>query len=174
MAGHLIHRLAGLAVAASAAIFASGAGREPAALIVSVAMIASWAAMNLTSSGWMSWMADLIPESSRGSFFLRRSAVFQGVTVVWFFLASVLLDLFPDESRSWAYVLIFGVGAVGGSARHPPPPAHPRARARRKAPLRLGRLPSPAAGRELYALCDFDRDRPARAEPRRPPSRPPT
>jgi hypothetical protein len=114
MAGHLIHRLAGLAVAASAAIFASGAGREPAALIVSVAMITSWAAMNLTSSGWMSWMADLIPEGSRGSFFLRRSAVFQGVTVVWFFLASVLLDLFPDESRSWAYVLIFGVGAVGG------------------------------------------------------------
>jgi HEAT repeat protein len=116
MAGHLIHRLAGLAVMASAAIFASGAGREPAALIVSVAMIASWCAMNLTSSGWMSWMADLIPEVNRGSFFLRRSAVFQGVTVVWFFLASILLDLFPDASRSWAYVLIFGVGAAGGVA----------------------------------------------------------
>jgi HEAT repeat protein len=116
MAGHLIHRLAGLAIAASAAVFASGAGRAPAALIVTVAMIASWAAMNLTSSGWMSWMADLVPEASRGSFFLRRSAVFQGVTVAWFFLASVLLDLFPDRSRSWAYVLIFGIGAAGGVA----------------------------------------------------------
>jgi HEAT repeat protein len=116
MAGHLVHRLAGLAIAASAAVFASGAGRSPAALIVTVAMVASWAAMNLTSSGWMSWMADLVPEASRGSFFLRRSAVFQGVTVAWFFLASVLLDLFPDESRSWAYVLIFGIGAVGGVA----------------------------------------------------------
>ncbi len=114
MAGHIIHRLAGLAVAASAAIFASGAGREPAALIVTVAMIASWCAMNLSSSGWMSWMADLIPVATRGSFFLRRSAVFQGATVAWFFLASVLLDLFPDASRSWAYVIIFGVGAVGG------------------------------------------------------------
>jgi FOG: HEAT repeat len=62
----------------------------------------------------MSWMADLIPEATRGSFFLKRSAVFQGVTVAWFFLASLLLDLFPDSSRSWAYVLIFGVGAVGG------------------------------------------------------------
>jgi HEAT repeat protein len=114
MAGHLIHRFAGLAVAASAALFASGAGRAPAALLVSAAMIASWAAMNLTSSGWMSWMADLIPESTRGSFFLKRSAVFQGVTVVWFFAASVLLDVFSGGSRSWAYVLIFGVGAAGG------------------------------------------------------------
>jgi len=114
MAGHLIHRFAGLAVAASAAIFASGAGRAPAALLVSAAMISSWIAMNLTSAGWMSWMADLIPAETRGSFFLRRSAVFQGATVVWFFLASVLLDLFPDGSRSWAYVAIFGVGAVGG------------------------------------------------------------
>jgi len=116
MAGHLVHRLAGLAVAASAAVFASGAGRAPAALIVSVAMVASWAAMNLTSSGWMSWMADLVPEATRGSFFLRRSAVFQGVTVAWFFLASVLLDMFPDGSRSWAYVAIFGIGAAGGVA----------------------------------------------------------
>jgi MFS family permease len=134
MAGHLVHRLAGLAVAASAAVFASGAGRAPAALLVSAAMIASWAAMNLSSSGWMSWMADLIPEESRGSFFLRRSAVFQGVTVAWFFLASVLLDLFADESRSWAYVLIFGVGAAGGvmdillhvAIREPPRSARPR------------------------------------------------
>jgi hypothetical protein len=116
MAGHLIHRSAGLAVAASAALFASGAGRAPAAALVSIAMIASWAAMNLTSSGWMSWMADLIPEATRGSFFLRRSAVFQGVTVAWFFLASVLLDLFPGGARSWAYALVFGVGAVGGVA----------------------------------------------------------
>ena len=114
IAGHLIHHFAGLAVAASAAIFASGAGRAPAALLVSAAMISSWIAMNLTSAGWMSWMADLIPAETRGSFFLRRSAVFQGATVVWFFLASVLLDLFPDGSRSWAYVAIFGVGAVGG------------------------------------------------------------
>ena len=114
MIGHFIHRGAGLAVAASAALFASGAGRAPAALLVSAAMIASWIAMNLTSAGWMSWMADLIPEATRGSFFLKRSAVFQGVTVVWFFVASVALDFFPDGSRSWAYFVIFGIGAAGG------------------------------------------------------------
>jgi HEAT repeat protein len=134
MAGHLIHRAAGLAIAASAAVFASGAGRAPAALIVSAAMIASWAAMNLSSSGWMSWMADLIPEETRGSFFLRRSAVFQAVTVAWFFVASVLLDLFAGASRSWAYALIFGVGAIGGvvdillhlAIPEPPRSARPR------------------------------------------------
>ena len=132
MTGHLVHRFAALAVAGSAALFASGAGRAPAALLVSAAMLFSWAAMNLTSSGWMSWMADLIPEATRGSFFLRRSAVFQGVTVAWFFLASVLFDLFPDASRSWAYVLIFGVGAVGGVA---------------DILLHIGRFPSPSGAR---------------------------
>jgi hypothetical protein len=116
MAGHVLHRLAGFAVAASAGIFASGAGREPAALVVSIAMIASWSVMNLTSSGWMSWMADLIPAETRGSFFLRRSAVFQGVTVAWFFAASLLLDFFDYGARSWAYAAIFGIGAVGGVA----------------------------------------------------------
>jgi len=129
MAGHILHRLAGFAVAASAGIFASGAGRAPAAIVVSVAMVASWSVMNLTSSGWMSWMADLIPAKSRGSFFLRRSAVFQGVTVAWFFTASLLLDFFPDGSRSWAYAAIFGVGAVGGVADillHLPIPEPPR------------------------------------------------
>jgi HEAT repeat protein len=134
MVGHLIHRGAGLAIAASAAIFASGAGRAPAALLVSAAMIASWAAMNLTSSGWMSWMADLVPAESRGRFFLKRSAVFQAVTVAWFFLASVLLDIFADESRSWAYALIFGLGSIGGvidillhlAIPEPPRAARPR------------------------------------------------
>jgi MFS family permease len=134
MAGHLIHRLAGLAVAASAALFASGAGRAPAAILVSVAMIVSWTAMNLTSAGWMSWMADLVPAETRGSFFLKRSAVFQAVTVVWFFLASVLLDLFPEASRAWAYGIIFGAGAVGGvldillhlAIPEPPRAARPR------------------------------------------------
>ena len=130
MGGHILHRLAGFAVAASAGMFAAGAGRERAALLVSIAMIASWSVMNLTSSGWMSWMADLIPEATRGSFFLRRSAVFQGVTVAWFFIASVLLDGFSDASRSWAYALIFGVGAVGGVvdiALHAAIPEPPRA-----------------------------------------------
>ncbi|MDP3176394.1 MAG: hypothetical protein Q8M76_00735, partial [Spirochaetaceae bacterium] len=100
LAGHLVHRVAGLAVAVSAALYARGAGGASAAALVSGAMVLSWSAANLTSSGWMSWMADLIPEESRGSFFLRRSAVFKGVTVVWFFAASVLLDLVPEAGRS--------------------------------------------------------------------------
>jgi MFS family permease len=130
MAGHVLHRLAGFAVAASAGMFAAGAGREPAALVVSIAMIASWSVMNLTSAGWMSWMADLIPEATRGSFFLKRSAVFQGVTVAWFFLASLILDFYAGDARSWAYAVIFGVGAVGGIADillHAAIPEPPRA-----------------------------------------------
>lgn len=130
LAMHLVHRFAGIAVLASALVSAAPAEKGEAARLTALAMGFSWAAMNLSASGWLSWMADLIPEDRRGSFFLKRSAVFQAVLVVWFFLASMLLDLFPAESDWIAYTLIFGIGAVGGvidillHIAIPEPPAH--------------------------------------------------
>jgi hypothetical protein len=151
LAGHLVHRLAGLAVAISAVLYARGIGGASAAALVSGAMILSWSAANLTGSGWMSWMADLIPEESRGSFFLRRSAVFQGVTVVWFFAASVLLDLVPEESRSWAYAAIFGIGAAGGTLDILLHIAIPEPRK----PAPEGSAPGTPAEMRLPSLVDF-------------------
>ena|GEM_PF-472368 len=150
---HLLHRLAGFAVAAAALASAEPGARGQAARAVALALGLSWTAMNLSSSGWMSWMADLVPEEVRGSFFLKRSALFQAVTVAWFFLASLMLDLFP-EGRLWAaYALIFGVGALGGAAdillhlaipepaaRGPAGPGQGQAEAR--APRGGGALPS--------------------------------
>lgn len=114
LALHLAHRAAGVAVAVAALLSADPGSRGGAVRIACVAMGLSWSLTNLSASGWMSWMADLIPGEVRGSFFLRRSAVFQAVTVAWFFLASVLLDLFPPGLDWAAYALIFGVGAAGG------------------------------------------------------------
>jgi len=116
LALHIAHRAAGVAIAAAAVVSSDPSRRGQAARIVFIAITVSWALTNLSSSGWTSWMADLIPEDTRGSFFLRRSSVYQAVTVAWFFLASVLLDLFPP-GRDWvAYAVIYGVGALGGLA----------------------------------------------------------
>jgi hypothetical protein len=113
---HLVHRLAGFGIAAAALLFYCGAPGTTAALVAAIALGFSWVTMSVSSSGWLSWMADIIPEQGRASFFLRRSAVFQAATVTWFFVASVLLDLVPGEGRSLVYAAIFAVGAAGGAA----------------------------------------------------------
>ncbi len=113
---HLLHRVAGLIVMAMAFFVARGGEKATAVRWVVVAVAVSWSFMNLSSSGWLSWMADIIPERSRGTFFLRRSAAAQFVTVIWFFSATLLLDLFPPESTFWVYGCIIGVGGMAGVA----------------------------------------------------------
>ncbi|MDA8410124.1 MAG: MFS transporter [Treponema sp.] len=114
IAAHLVHRTLGLALAASALLFLGGMRGEEAATFAAIGIGVSWIFMSLSTSGWLSWMADLVPEDVRGSFFLKRSAVYQTIVVIWFFLANVALDLVPDSARSIAYAVIFGVGAAGG------------------------------------------------------------
>jgi len=114
LACHLLHRAAGLVVM-GVAFFAAGGGDKAVAVRWTVAAVAlSWAVMNLSSSGWWSWMADLIPERKRGTFFLKRSAVAQFVTVLWFFLSTLLLDIFPPERSFLVYGILIGVGAIAG------------------------------------------------------------
>ena len=114
IAAHLVHRILGLALAASALLFLGGMRGEDAANFAAIGIGVSWIFMSLSTSGWLSWMADLVPEDVRGSFFLKRSALYQTVVVIWFFLANVALDLVPDSGRSIAYAVIFGIGAAGG------------------------------------------------------------
>lgn len=110
---HLAHRAAGIVVMLAAFSVAGGAGRESAIPWIVAAVAISWSLMNISSSGWLSWMADLIPERVRGRFFLRRSSVCQAVTVVWFFLITLMLDLFPD-SKALVYGIVIGIGAIAG------------------------------------------------------------
>lgn len=111
---HIVHTVLGLALAASALLFLGGMDGDKAARFAAVGIGISWIVMNLSVSGWLSWMADLVPEDVRGSFFLKRSAVYQTVVVIWFFLANVALDIFHGSDRSVAYAVIFGIGALGG------------------------------------------------------------
>ena len=116
LALHLLHRIAGLVVMGMAFFVAGGGDRAAAVRWVVVAVAVSWGFMNLSSSGWLSWMADIIPERKRGTFFLRRSAAAQFVTVIWFFFATLLLDIFPPESTFLVYGVIIGIGGIAGVA----------------------------------------------------------
>jgi hypothetical protein len=59
-------------------------------------------------------MADLIPEDIRATFFGRRSAIINGVTMIWFLLATVALDLFKNADIFTVYCVLFAVGGLGG------------------------------------------------------------
>lgn len=114
IAAHLVHRLLTLAIAAAAFVAAAGGNKSWGIRAIMIAVPLSWVFMNASSAGWWSWVADLFPENIRGSFFLRRSAIINIVNVVWFFLASMLLDIFDGPASFWIYGFIFSVGAVSG------------------------------------------------------------
>jgi hypothetical protein len=108
------HRLLGFVPAAVALGVANGASRVAGAQAVLLALAVSWLFANLGTSGWWRWMADLVPEDIRASFFGRRSAVINGVTMIWFLLATVALDVFKGANLFTIYAALFAVGALGG------------------------------------------------------------
>jgi MFS family permease len=114
VAAHLIHRLLTLAIAAGAFVAAARGDRSWGIRAIMVAVPLSWVFMNASAAGWWSWVADLFPENIRGSFFLKRSAIINVINVVWFFLASMFLDLFHGSAALWVYGIIFSIGAVSG------------------------------------------------------------
>jgi len=108
------HRVLGFVPAAVALGVAHGASRVAGAQAVLLALAVSWLFANLGTSGWWRWMADLVPEDIRASFFGRRSAVINGVTMVFFLLATVALDVFKEANLFTVYAVLFAVGALGG------------------------------------------------------------
>jgi len=110
----MLHRLASFTVMIAAMISATPSNKGISIRIVVISMVISWALANVSSSGWLSWMVDIIPEKIRGTFFLRRSSVAQFVTVVWFFLASLAIDLFPESKLAIIYTIVIGLGAFSG------------------------------------------------------------
>ncbi len=114
VAAHLVHRLLTLVVAWGAFRVAAGGDRGLVVRFVMLAVPLSWAFMNVSAAGWWSWVADLFPEEIRGSFFLKRSALINVINIAWFFLASMLLDLFDGPSTFIVYGIIFAIGAASG------------------------------------------------------------
>jgi HEAT repeat protein/Na+/melibiose symporter-like transporter len=114
MIGHVIHRSLTAIIAFVAFYVARGGSNERGIVIIIVAMGLSWCFANSTSACWWGWVADLFPESKRGEFFMKRSSIIQIVNMIWFFLASTTLDVFPKESTLAVFGVITSVGAVAG------------------------------------------------------------
>lgn len=114
IAAHLIHRILTLVIAAAAFVAAATGNTDWGIRAIMIAVPLSWVFMNASSAGWWSWVADLFPEKIRGSFFLRRSAIINVINVIWFFLASMVLDLIKGPYTFWIYGAIFSVGALSG------------------------------------------------------------
>jgi MFS family permease len=108
------HRTLGFVPAAVALGVAHGASKVAGAQAILLALAVSWLFANLGTSGWWRWMADLIPEDTRSAFFGRRSATINGVTMVWFLLATIALDVFKNADIFTVYCVLFAVGALGG------------------------------------------------------------
>ena len=114
MIGHVIHRSLTAIIAFVAFYVARGGSNERGIVIIIVAMGISWCFANATSACWWGWVADLFPESTRGTFFMRRSSIIQIVNIIWFFVASTMLDIFPKGSALTVFGVIISVGAIAG------------------------------------------------------------
>ncbi len=91
-----------------------GGTKAAGAQIILLAISVSWALANASASGWLKWLTDIVPEDIRATFFGRRSAVINVVTMVWFLLVTVALDLFHDTNIFLVYFVIFAVAGVAG------------------------------------------------------------
>lgn len=112
--GHVIHRSLTAIIAFVAFYVARGGSNERGIAIIIAAMGLSWIFANSTSACWWGWVADIFPESTRGEFFMKRSSIIQIVNLAWFFLASMLLDVFPKDSTLTVFGVIMSVGAACG------------------------------------------------------------
>lgn len=110
-----VHRVIWFLPAVLPFIIARGTPAGPVAILL--VMTASSLLANIVTAAWWSWMADLIPERTRGRFWGTR----QGFTMLAYLLsiaaAGYILDVFPDprDGGSFAgFALVFGLGALAG------------------------------------------------------------
>ena len=116
MATHIVMRLLSLVMAVAALIVARNGDKQLGILLILWSSGLCWALTHTTSSGWWSWMADLIPENTRASFFGRRSSILNFAVMIWSFIAAVIVDHSHGNGVFYAYAGIFTVVAILGTA----------------------------------------------------------
>lgn len=86
--------------------------------IVVAAAAISMAIGNFVSSAWQSWMADLIPEQSRGRFWSNRQAWTMSAFLLAIAGSGLLLDFFHVKNTPGSltgFTLLFGAAALLGT-----------------------------------------------------------
>lgn len=80
-------------------------------LILTASMLAASASVSVVVPTATAWLAELIPQNSRGWFFGRRTAISNGIAAVVGILAGVMLDAFRGAGAgAIGYSVIFGFG----------------------------------------------------------------
>jgi HEAT repeat protein len=86
--------------------------------LILVASASSWVLAQLSGVAWQSWMADLVPEHIRASFFGRRGAIISFANMLYYLLIQLSLDYVPMYWQGvpilYVYAVVFAVtGAFG-------------------------------------------------------------
>lgn len=82
-------------------------------LILAVCIALATAAVQVVSPIYNDWIAEMVPENSRGWYFSRRTLIATAVGMVAGFAGAVVLDLFRDAGReAVGFAVIFGAGFV--------------------------------------------------------------
>ncbi len=87
-----------------------------AAIIIAIACVSGLIG-NMGGAAWQSWMADLIPENSRGSFWSRRQMWIMLTLLLSMGLSGWLLDVFDagnPEASMFGFAFVFLLAAVSG------------------------------------------------------------
>jgi MFS family permease len=84
-----------------------------ASLLVLGLIFISYTFVTISYVSWLSWLADLVPDSMRGRFFGTRNMLCGAAGMVVMVLFGILLDLFKDRGPEW---LSMGFGITFVSA----------------------------------------------------------
>jgi len=128
---HVLHRLLGYVLAGVAIHAARGGDRDLGVAVILWASAASWVLTMVSAAGWWSWIADLVPENVRGTFFGRRSAIIHAFNMIWFFAIQISLDYLTSADSLHVYAFVFALGGTLGildivlHAFIPEPKRHP-------------------------------------------------
>ncbi|MGL1892846.1 MAG: MFS transporter [Spirochaetaceae bacterium] len=113
---HLIHRLLGVLLAITSFYMARSNDSSMVIKIVFLGAAISNILSSSSSAGWWSWMADLIPDNIRATFFGQRSSISNIVNIIWFMGCSVALDTWTSVNIFVVYGVIFSIASVAGIA----------------------------------------------------------
>ncbi len=110
---HILHRLLGFVPAFICIYVIHGGDGYTARIIMIITITLSFLISNISSSGWFAWMGILIPSNIRASFFTKRTAISNIVSIAWFFLVTLLLDI-QNQNALWVFAVIFIIAGVAG------------------------------------------------------------
>jgi len=144
----MIQRLYGFVPAAVAFAAWRGADRASGVLAITVGVAIGWSLAHLSVSGWYTWVTGYVPDDTRATFFGRRSAVLNTVSVVWITAVTVLIDQFEGRTPYLAYFWIFLVAGIAGVADVALASLIPE-------PRRPAAAPGGAGGRPAFSWRDF-------------------